>query len=82
MRDEEQCNFDQFGHLSTGCIFQVVSNCCAGRTIENIMMNCQDCGELFGLDESSPDITNVMGTWALCVHVNPTFNPHSDVCSN
>ena len=47
-----------------------------------MMMNCRDCGEPFGLDESSPDSRNITGVWALCVHVNPTFDPHSDVFSN
>jgi hypothetical protein len=45
-------------------------------------MNFLDCGELFELDELNPDITNVTGMSALYVHVNPTFKPNSNVCSN
>jgi len=46
------------------------------------MMNFLDGGELFERGELSPDITNVTGVCALRVHVNSTFNPDSNVCSN
>jgi hypothetical protein len=74
--------FFQFDDLSTEYIFQVVSDFRSGRTMENIMMNFLDCGELFELDEWNPDITNATGMSALCVHVKPSLKPDSNVCSN
>jgi len=72
----------QFGHPFTEYIFQVVSDFRSGRIMENIMMNFLDCRELFGLDELNRDITNATEVYTLWVHVSPSSNPDSNVCSN
>ncbi len=72
----------QLDHLYTKYIFQVVSDFRSGRTTDNIMMNCRDCGEPFELDELNPDITNATEADALCVHVSPSSKPDANVCSN
>jgi hypothetical protein len=72
----------QLDHLYTKYIFQVVSDFRSGRTMENIMMNFLDCGELFELDELNPDITNATGMSALYVHVSPSSKSDLNVCSN
>jgi len=50
--------------------------------MDNIMMNCRDCGKPFELHESNPDITNATEADALCVQVSPSSNPDTSVCSN